>query len=223
MKETIIYKILKKLHWKWVYFTSSIAIKLTDPYYDWKYNIDTYKVIKLEKDISSNSDATFYMSIPYIRLFKLFKILNLNKTNTLLDIGSGLGRVVLLSKNYNIKKAIGVELDNSLHKLALINSTKCNIKSSTETQFLNIDAVKYLDNSPDIYIMFNPFGIQTLIHVMENIKKSIEDKPRKIKIVYLSAWQTDCQKYMDNLPWLNKMIVTEKQIPSIFTNNVFFE
>lgn len=218
MRNNPLYNLLKKIHWLYVYHSTNSIIKITEPYFDKKFNIATYKTIRLRNDNSVNGDATFYGSVPYIRLYKIFRILNLTNKDVLLDIGGGLGRIVLFSKLFNIKKAISIELDSELHEMAIINSESCNIKSNTEIEFVNADAVSYINHEITTYVLFNPFGIVTLNKVFENIKESLRINPRKIQIVYLSGWQRDCQAYVDGLDWLKSIDHGVKHIPPIYKN-----
>jgi|TARA_B100002003_G_scaffold249118_1_gene284552 hypothetical protein len=51
-------------------------------------------------------------------VFEAFKKLKLNKSKTFIDLGSGDGKVVLIASLF-CKRAVGIEIDNELHKKAL--------------------------------------------------------------------------------------------------------
>ena len=91
--------------------------------------------------------APTYGKMEYEGLVKLVKHLNINKKDTFLDCGSGIGNVVaFFGMNTDVKKATGVEIIKSRHKSAVrlikkLKTNKCNFKNK------NINNIDFNDST----------------------------------------------------------------------------
>ena len=111
------------------------------------------------------------------------------KEKTIVDIGSGKGRVLILFAEKGVKRCIGIEISSVLNKIAHKNSQiwkKKNTDSNAEFTFETIDASKYiLPDEVDLVYLFNPFDAFILSQVIDTIKKSYLSNPREIFIIYM--------------------------------------
>jgi precorrin-6B methylase 2 len=168
-------------------------------YYDWKLGIETdgYN-LTVGQDISFYGDMESYSVTFYGRLQKAVKYLKLTPDDVFVDLGCGKGRVVFFIATHTLKKVIGVELDKGLFINAQKNLTNLKVKRTPVT-FFNTDAAKFDLSEASIIYMFNPFGYKTVEKTMQNLKKSLDETPRKIRIVYYAPTHKDL---LDSQDWL---------------------
>lgn len=164
-----------------------------DKKFDAKYNVDTCGSIHLKEltiDSTNIESGVIYDPAPAKTLRNLFSYFpnNFNEY-TLVDFGSGKGRAMLVAAEYSFRQIIGVEFANELHQVAISNianyknpKQKCfNIKS------LCIDAVNFqIPENNCIFYFFVPFEKDVLFSVIENIKQSYQQSPRKMWILYIT-------------------------------------
>lgn len=95
-----------------------------------------------------------------------------------LDIGSGKGGVVIYAKQLGCKMSVGVEYEESLHKIAINNFKILNMSSFCDS--INLDARKFTRYSDfDILFMFNPFDDEIYENVVVRIASQIETSKEK--------------------------------------------
>jgi|SRR5690554_252235 len=144
------------------------------------------KLLNIKTDgikITNKKDHFYYEATPYHDLNILTKKIKLKDSDTLVDFGSGKGRV-LFYFNYlfnNFSK--GIEIEEDLIQLA--NKNKENfIKSTNKIAFIKSLAENYqVDINDNYFFFFNPFDINIFSKVINNIIKSFNEKRRKITII----------------------------------------
>jgi hypothetical protein len=109
-----------------------------------------------------------------------------------IDFGSGKGRVLFLASEFSFKRSIGIEFSPALHEIAQMNLQI--YRSSTQKchriELECVDATTYeLPHENTVFYFFDPFKLPVMTAVIENIKKSLMECPRKIFIVYLNPNQ----------------------------------
>ncbi|WP_179344869.1 rRNA adenine N-6-methyltransferase family protein [Winogradskyella ursingii] len=171
---------------------NAVFSNIYDNYFDWKYGLDTEAWVSHEDLVNENKLAEHtghYQAINVILIKNILNRLNLSKEQTFVDYGSGKGRVLLLAAEYGFKKVKGIELSKKLCDIALKNidiyKSKRNISQNIDV--LNIDATTYqLKKEDTILHFFNPFNGIIFEKVVNNIKKSLEEHPRKMTIIYMN-------------------------------------
>lgn len=108
---------------------------------------------------------------------------------TFVDLGSGLGRMLLLAAEYPFKKIEGVEFAEELHRQALQNISRYKHPSrrSADIEAIHADVGDY--RFPDgnlVLYLFNPFGPEVLTKVMGNLLASLAQNPRHVVIAILN-------------------------------------
>ena len=101
---------------------------------------------------------------------------------TFIDYGSGKGRALLLAAEWPFKTIIGVEFARELHRIAEDNirtyqnpGRRCHA-----IRTLCMDAVEFeIPREPAILYFFNPFSETVLSAVLEKVRKSLEESPRR--------------------------------------------
>jgi predicted RNA methylase len=117
------------------------------------------------------------------------------------DLGCGMGRIVCVAARGPVRKCIGVELLEPLCEIARRNAASLRGRKAT-IQIVCGDATTVDLSEGTIYFMFNPFGADTLRDTLENIRGSLSQKPRAIKIAYYNA---QFVAVLEALEWLVKV------------------
>ncbi len=109
-------------------------------------------------------------------------------TLTFVDIGSGKGKVVLLASTFPFGKVVGVELYPEFHALAVENLERfpeAQRRCGT-VELVEIDAARYSIPPEAVALyFFNPFPVEILRAVLDNIEASIRDHPdRPLFVIY---------------------------------------
>ena len=150
--------------------------------YDLEVELDRFLKIKTNgRDDSVSNHINFpYEATPYCILQILANSGYISKRDKIIDFGCGKGRVDFYLA-YSVKaKMIGVEFDNRLYNSALKNSQTA--LSSTRVSFVNCDARDYvIDLDITGAYFFNPFNVEVLECVINNLRKSKVDNDREIK------------------------------------------
>ena len=103
------------------------------------------------------------------------------------DIGAGMGRIVLLAAELPFRKVMGVEFSEKLTDLgrnnlrAALPGLKCK-----DVEMILADATQWkVPHDATVLFFFNPFDGEVLAKVCENIRQSLAEAPRKLTIVYV--------------------------------------
>lgn len=120
----------------------------------------------------------------YRVLHTLFEAIPLTDQDTLLDYGSGLGRLSFYTNHRFHNGAIGIELSETFHREALKNLNQYRGVHRERLAFVHGKAEDFAipDEVTTVYC-FNPFSTDIFRKVLTNIEKSYENKPRKVTLI----------------------------------------
>ena len=133
----------------------------------------------------SRSDAEHHPYEPtdYCVLERLANSGYITKQNTLIDYGSGKGRVSIFMANQTRCHSIGIEYDERLYERAIVNGESPAAKN--RVSFVLGDAATYiLPDNADRCFFFNPFALHTIKRVLGNIFDSLYHHPREILLFF---------------------------------------
>jgi 16S rRNA G966 N2-methylase RsmD len=166
--------------------------------FDYVYKVDTNGYIELDdlQTITDTKDATKYQGSNYFILSKFFKkyknsILN----STVVDFGSGKGRILIMAMKYNAKKCIGIEFAKELIDISKINLSKYknNNNITTKDELILDSALNYkFSGDEDILFFYNPFNETILNPILNNILNSQNDP----MVVYINPVHPPVSGYM---------------------------
>lgn len=132
-----------------------------------------------------SGEHRYYATIPYGSIFRILDSLSLRDSDVFVDLGSGKGRTVCCAATYNIRRVIGVEDVEALHRTAKQNAERMRGRrapiSLIHGRAQNVDFTM-----GSIFYLFNPFGPETLREVVAKLKEGIQTKPRDARIVYVN-------------------------------------
>ncbi len=165
--------------------------------FDWKYGTDTMRWVDVNSlQVSSDNQAR---SAPYqatkVRPFLgLLGQLPLPDGSVFVDLGSGKGRVLLLASQYPFKRIVGLEFSGHLCATARNNvklfQRKARVLAPVEV--IKTDVTRYsFQDDENVFYMYNPFDAQVLAQALIGVRKSIEQQPRKVWMIYNTPMQRD--------------------------------
>lgn len=105
---------------------------------------------------------------------------------TLIDIGSGKGRALLLASEYGFRRIVGVELLPELDRIARENVRafqKPGVHSDIE--LLCMDASTFdFPPEPSVIFLFNPLPERALRALLARLERSLRESPRPLFVAY---------------------------------------
>lgn len=152
---------------------------------DLEVELDRFLKIKTNgrDDTNSNYINYPYEATPYSVLQVLANSGYISKKDKVIDFGCGKGRATFYLAFASKAKMIGVEYDLRLYNSAIENHKKC--ISSNRVEFVNINAMEYeIPGDVTGLYFFNPFSIDILKKVIENVRKSKKNNDREIKLFF---------------------------------------
>lgn len=124
-----------------------------------------------------------------------------------IDLGSGKGRVLLMAAEYPFARIVGVELSPALHRVAERNVRQW--RSPTQRchaiELVRADARELVFPPEDLVVyLFQPFPADVLEGVLENLRRSLTERPRAATIAYLNPIfheQLACSGFLELEHW----------------------
>ena len=124
-----------------------------------------------------------YEATSYMVLERLANSGLIRKNNTLIDYGTGKGRVCFYLSYQTRCKTIGVEYDERIYKGAADNKEVS--VSASRTEFVLCSAENYeVPSEVDRCYFFNPFSVEILQSVLARIYESYYENPRDILLFF---------------------------------------
>src|ERR1700733_11175689 len=133
-----------------------------------------------------------------------------------IDLGSGKGRALLLASNFPFKQIIGIEFSRELHVSAEQNIRKY---SSPEQRCKSIksictDLTEFsLPPEPLVLYLNVPCDGLPLVKAVDNIRRSLREKPRPIYVVFMSPVAKAFKAAFDGAEFLVKIAQNTEENP----------
>lgn len=155
----------------------------------------------LPSDRARHADNWRYATIGYQHVRKILRVVSPGPEDVFYDIGCGMGRILCVAAQHPVRKCVGVELQQPLCQIARRNAASLRGRKAP-IEIVCGDATTVDLSDGTIYFMFNPFGPETLRDTLANIRGSLSQNPRDIKVVYYHA---KYQSVIDDMEWLVKV------------------
>jgi SAM-dependent methyltransferase len=156
-------------------------------WFDFKFGVDTLETVSPALR-SARPDLLPYAPTKISRLKAIIQDLPIDYTDfTLLDLGSGKGRVLLMASEFPFRRVVGVEILPELHAIARKNIQQYHSATQKSRAIVSVcsDAVTYrLPAEDTILFLCNPFHSEHLKHLLANLRESLKNHPRQLYIVY---------------------------------------
>ena len=111
---------------------------------------------------------------------------------TLIDVGAGMGRAVLLASEMPFRRVIGIELHPLLARIARRNlqhwrnARRVHVPASIRC----CDAVDVpLPSGPTVLFLFNPFGAPVMRRLLKKIARDFAHRPGELDLLYVNNEQ----------------------------------
>lgn len=153
-----------------------------------------------------------YEPTPYLVLERIVSSGYIRKNNLLIDYGAGKGRVGLFISSETKCHSIGIEYNERLYKKAISNKNDGNFRRS-EFILGNAEEFKFPDNADRCYF-FNPFNLDTLKIVINNIRDSYIKNKREILLFFYYP-SNKYKEYLDS----NFKLIEEIDCSDLFFND----
>jgi predicted RNA methylase len=111
---------------------------------------------------------------------------------TLIDIGAGMGRGILLAAEMPFRRVIGVELHPALARTAQRNAGlwRKSGRALAPMKVFECDAVELaFPPGPSVAFLFNPFGATVMRRWLRAVANAFADRPGELDILYVNNEQ----------------------------------
>jgi hypothetical protein len=157
--------------------------------------------------VHPTTEMLFYQSTPTRHVFDLFRRTALDEGDVLVDLGSGLGHVPLLTCICTKARSIGVELEPVYVECARKTAETLHLKN---VAFIQQDARESMLSDGTVFFMYTPFTGNMLRTVLGGLRR--EADRRDIRICTFGP----CAATVANEGWLEVDGVSEPDRISIF-------
>jgi len=110
---------------------------------------------------------------------------------TFVDMGCGMGKALLLAAEHPFRQIVGVEFARHLATICEQNVYQVRDPAHRLCQSIKVvvtDATQFsFPDGPLIVFLYNPFGPQVLIPMLNNLRTAAATKPNETFVVYLNA------------------------------------
>ncbi len=134
-----------------------------------------------------------YEPSPWRVLRRVLRKRDVGAADVFLDMGSGMGRMLLQAAEYGPRRVIGVEVSEELNRVARANLDRNQTRLRCEDfELVTADALEY-DVPDDVSIVFfnNPFVGEVFKGVIGRVGDSLDRRPRRLRIVYRHPLEHD--------------------------------
>lgn len=173
-------------------FINTFKLLTYERKYEKKLGINTHSIVNLNSLTlaGANSEQNHhYQGASYFILFSILNKLPEDiKNSNFVDYGCGKGRALFVAEQCGFTKLIGVDIAKELIDDANANKLVYQKKNNqSEFHFLFNDATTFqIPENTRVFYFFNPFGKDIMQKVIQNIKESLKQNPRKIYCIYLN-------------------------------------
>lgn len=166
-------------------------LRYGDVEYDWDHRVDTTAATVSDRGrlLAALAGAAYQPTDP-AEFREMLEGLGIEFAEfTFVDLGSGKGRTLLMASEFGFRRIVGVELLPELHAVAQRNIAAW---SSAEQKCKQVeaycaDAREFVfPAEPLLIYLFNPLPEAALRVVTERLRRSVEEHPRAIRVLYLN-------------------------------------
>jgi SAM-dependent methyltransferase len=134
-----------------------------------------------------------YMPYGWSRLRRAMPRREVNADDVFLDVGSGMGRVVLQAAlHYPFRRVLGIEISAGLHEAALMNLAANASRLRCHVDLQHGNALDFeIPDDVTVVFMYNPFAGNMFQRFIDRILESVDRNPRRIQLVYANPREHD--------------------------------
>ena len=159
--------------------------------FDRRYGVHTSGRVDLTELGLAHDERVYYIASNWRTLGRALQRYDIRPDDVFIDVGSGMGRMVIEASRFPFKRVIGVELASELHSIAQRNVRRARGHARcAEIELVNSDILDYdfPDDVTFIY-MFNPFRGAIFRGAIDNLIRSLDRNPRTVHLIYLNPFE----------------------------------
>jgi SAM-dependent methyltransferase len=140
-----------------------------------------------------HSERLAYEPTPWLTIRRALGAVGVSPDDVFLDFGSGKGRVLYEAAKRPFARVIGVEISAALNEVARANLERNRRKLRChQFELITADAATYeLPDDVTVVYLFSPFLGETFAAMLGSIVRSLERKPRRMRLLYVLPKLTD--------------------------------
>ncbi|MEX1140860.1 MAG: methyltransferase domain-containing protein [Thermoleophilaceae bacterium] len=155
--------------------------------YERRYKAETTEAVDLDELGLAADGRGRYEPSDWRVLARVLPRRAVSSDDVFVDIGSGMGRVVLqAAMRYRFRRVIGVELAEGLTETARRNVERNRTRlRCKDVELIAADATAYeLPDDVTVVFLYNPFGGELFERVIANVVASLDRRPRRLRVIY---------------------------------------
>jgi SAM-dependent methyltransferase len=163
-----------------------VFMRGVDEFIDAAYGVDTRRERRYDPAAAGRTrhgDPATNMPSYYLRLLALRRFLHPNAGDVVLDLGCGDGRALCVFARRPVRRVRGIEFDATACAIARQNVAQLR-RRRAPVEVIEGDAAEHRFTDETIVFLFNPFGPATLRTVLRNLRASLSDRPRRVRLCY---------------------------------------
>ncbi|PHS16469.1 MAG: hypothetical protein COA78_03840 [Blastopirellula sp.] len=181
-----------------------------------KLNVATSSKVEVD-ELGFDSECHGYEPISYTCFNRILEELEIRPDQEVfLDYGCGRGRAVVIAATRRFKRVLGLELSHELSESARENIDRAQKHlQCSDVEIVTANACDYtVPDDVSMIFLWNSFQGSVLESVIERIRESAANAPRKLQIIYVLPHGED--NVMQRTPWLSH----QKQVHTSFWSGV---
>ena len=180
--------------------------------FDFYHGTTTTGIVKLETlsiDSDRKSAGEFYVATPRYEFSSIMRCLPLERRDyVFVDLGCGMGAVLLYAIATGFRRALGVEFSSQLAQIARENASKFLKDHDGDINITVGDAAEFdIPMQPCVLFLFNPFSSAVTSAVLRNVKQVHDACHQEIYIIWYNI--TDNASPLFEQPWLEQHAVRD--------------
>lgn len=140
-----------------------------------------------------------------------------------IDVGSGMGRAVLLASELPFREVVGVELNPTLARIARKNAAAWRAEGRARAPIRMVcgDAVEYrFPDGPCLAFLFNPFGAPVLRRLLKGLARSFVGRLGHLDLLYVNNEHESVLEGQKGFQRLFKGLVKRSRVDAIADHRI---
>ncbi len=161
--------------------------RIVDRWNDWRLGIRSSGYITTSELGIDDPGCNDYEPTHYADIRRILRGLAIEPgRDVLLDYGAGMGRMMVAAAEYPFRKIVGVELAAQLSALGRENLARRRSRFRChDLELITADACLFVVPSEvTVVYIFNSFGGEVLASVLDRIRESVEQTPRRLRLAF---------------------------------------
>jgi SAM-dependent methyltransferase len=165
----------------------SLVVKARDLVYDARHRVRTRGVVTIAR-LGLTHESVQYEGIAPKTLRKAVAALAPVHAYTFVDLGSGMGRAVLVASEFPFRRIVGVEIATELHEIACRNLRRYRGRQQCRAiDLVRMDALDYEpENKDTVFFLYFPFRESVMTRVVDNIARWLHKHSRHAFLVFVN-------------------------------------